>query len=308
MSKTTQETSTSPAAPVPGTPEPLLRAEHLVAGYIPGVNILNDCSIEVAQGELVGIIGPNGAGKSTLLKALFGLVNVREGRVMLEGKEITNRKANVLVEQGVGFVPQTNNVFPSLTIEENLRMGVFLRPKTFDRRFEFIADLFPTLAERRSQRAGSMSGGERQMVAMARALMMKPSVLLLDEPSAGLSPVRQDETFLRTRMINKSGVSIIMVEQNARRCLQICDRAYVLDQGRDAYTGTGRQLMNDPKVISLYLGTLAEDEKAAKTARVDAAAEASAAADAASAAATATTPPSTTPPSAPASSPTPQDR
>ncbi|MGO1316616.1 MAG: ABC transporter ATP-binding protein [Cellulomonadaceae bacterium] len=245
-------------------PEPLLRADNLVAGYLPGVNILNDCSIEVGKGELVGIIGPNGAGKSTLLKALFGLVHIRDGHVLLEGNDITNRKANVLVEQGVGFVPQSNNVFPSLTIEENLKMGVFLRPKSFAKRFEFIADLFPTLGERRTQRAGSMSGGERQMVAMARALMMNPSVLLLDEPSAGLSPVRQDETFLRTRMINKSGVSIVMVEQNARRCLQICDRGYVLDQGRDAYTGTGRELMNDPKVISLYLGTLADDEEAAK--------------------------------------------
>ncbi|NNH50862.1 ABC transporter ATP-binding protein [Promicromonospora citrea] len=237
----------------------MLRATDLVAGYLPGVNILNGCNLEVAKGELVGIIGPNGAGKSTLLKALFGLVNVRSGSVTLDGVDITNQKANRLVSQGVGFVPQNNNVFPSLTVEENMRMGVFLRPKTFAERFEFITDLFPTLGERRSQRAGAMSGGERQMVAMARALMMNPSVLLLDEPSAGLSPVRQDETFLRTRMINKAGVSVVMVEQNARRCLQICDRGYVLDQGKDAYTGTGRELQADPKVISLYLGTLAED-------------------------------------------------
>jgi branched-chain amino acid transport system ATP-binding protein len=249
------------AAPQPEakTRETLLRAEHLVAGYLPGVNILQDCSIEVGKGELVGIIGPNGAGKSTLLKALFGLVKIHSGKVMLEGEEITGMKANTLVARGVGFVPQNNNVFPSLTVEENMRMGVYLRPNAFDERFEFITDLFPTLGERRSQRAGAMSGGERQMVAMARALMMNPSVLLLDEPSAGLSPVRQDETFLRTRMINKAGVSVIMVEQNARRCLQICDRGYVLDQGKDAHTGTGRELQADPKVISLYLGTLAED-------------------------------------------------
>ncbi|WP_369370275.1 ABC transporter ATP-binding protein [Promicromonospora sp. Populi] len=239
--------------------EILLKATDIVAGYVPGVNILNGCNLEVARGELVGIIGPNGAGKSTLLKALFGLVHVRSGSVTLGGEDITNEKANTLVSQGVGFVPQNNNVFPSLTVEENMRMGVYLRPKTFTERFEFIADLFPTLGDRRAQRAGAMSGGERQMVAMARALMMNPSVLLLDEPSAGLSPVRQDETFLRTRMINKAGVSVVMVEQNARRCLQICDRGYVLDQGKDAYTGTGKELQSDPKVISLYLGTLAED-------------------------------------------------
>ncbi|GAA1721801.1 ABC transporter ATP-binding protein [Isoptericola hypogeus] len=247
------------SAPV-GNRDVLLRADHIVAGYLPGVNILNDCSIEVAKGELVGIIGPNGAGKSTLLKALFGLVHVRSGSVTLEGEDITGKKANSLVARGVGFVPQNNNVFPSLTVEENMRMGVYLRPKVFEDRWGFIGDLFPVLHERRAQRAGAMSGGERQMVAMARALMMNPSVLLLDEPSAGLSPVRQDETFLRTRMINKAGVSIVMVEQNARRCLQICDRGYVLDQGKDAYTGTGRELQADPKVVSLYLGTLAEDE------------------------------------------------
>ena len=160
---------------------------------------------------------------------------------------------------GVGFVPQNNNVFPSLTIEENLRMGLFMRPKKIDERLAAMWDLFPVLHDRRNQRAGGLSGGERQSLAMARALMMEPSVLLLDEPSAGLSPVRQDETFLRTRRINKTGVCVVMVEQNARRCLQICDRGYVLDQGRDAYTGTGRELANDPKVIQLYLGTLAED-------------------------------------------------
>ncbi|WP_246256722.1 ABC transporter ATP-binding protein [Isoptericola halotolerans] len=250
----------------------LLHADNLVAGYIPGVNILEGCSLEVAQGELVGIIGPNGAGKSTLLKALFGLVKIHSGTVTLQGKDITGMKANQLVANGVGFVPQNNNVFPSLTVEENMRMGTYLKPKIFTERWSFIGDLFPVLHDRRSQRAGAMSGGERQMVAMARALMMNPSVLLLDEPSAGLSPVRQDETFLRTRMINKAGVSVIMVEQNARRCLQVCDRGYVLDQGKDAYTGTGRELQADPKVISLYLGTLAEDvDEAAQSAEVEAA-------------------------------------
>lgn len=244
------------------SPKLVVKADNLVAGYLPGINILNGCTLEAYKGELIGIIGPNGAGKSTLLKAMFGLVNIREGTVTLDGEDITNAPTNRLVEAGVGFVPQTNNVFPSLTIEENLQMGLFLRPKQFQSRVNEMWDLFPVLAERRKQRAGSLSGGERQSVAMARALMMEPKVLLLDEPSAGLSPVRQDETFIRTRQINKTGVTIIMVEQNARRCLQIADRAYVLDQGRNAHEGPGRELANDPKVIELYLGTLAADVEA----------------------------------------------
>jgi branched-chain amino acid transport system ATP-binding protein len=237
---------------------PVVYAEHLDAGYLPGINILNDCSLVANKGELIGIIGPNGAGKSTLLKAIFGQVNVRSGKIWLNGEDITGLKANKLVSKGVAFVPQTNNVFPSLSIEENLQMGVFQTPKRFQERFDFVTELFPDLGKRRAQRAGSLSGGERQMVAMGRALMIDPSVLLLDEPSAGLSPVRQDETFLRVREVNKAGVTVIMVEQNARRCLQICDRAYVLDQGHDAHTGTGRELLNDPKMIELYLGNLAE--------------------------------------------------
>lgn len=236
----------------------LLRADDLTAGYIPEVNILNHCDFHVKEGELVGIIGPNGAGKSTLLKAIFGLVNVRDGDITLRGESLRGKKANQLVELGVGFVPQTENVFPTLTVEENLQMGLFLRPKKFSERWDYVTGLFPRLEDRRKQRAGSLSGGERQMVAMARALMMEPSVLLLDEPSAGLSPVLQDEVFVLTRRINRTGVSVIMVEQNARRCLQICDRGYVLDQGRNAYTGAGADLMNDPHVISLYLGTLAK--------------------------------------------------
>jgi branched-chain amino acid transport system ATP-binding protein len=237
---------------------PVVYAENLVAGYLPGINILNDCSLVANKGELIGIIGPNGAGKSTLLKSIFGQVNVREGKVWLNGEDITNLKANKLVSKGVAFVPQTNNVFPSLTIEENLQMGVFQTPKRFEERFEFVTNIFPDLGKRRAQKAGSLSGGERQMVAMGRALMIDPSVLLLDEPSAGLSPVRQDEAFLRVKEVNKAGVTVIMVEQNARRCLQICDRAYVLDQGKDAHTGTGRELLNDPKMVELYLGNLAE--------------------------------------------------
>ena len=254
-------TNSEPAAGAVLDPvaEAVIEVENVTAGYLPGVNILNACSLVARQGELIGIIGPNGAGKSTLLKSIFGLVRVREGAIRLNGEEITNLKANKLVAKGVGFVPQTNNVFPSLTIQENLEMGMFQKPKGVKERLQFVTEIFPELGKRLGQRAGSLSGGERQMVAMSRALMMGPHVMLLDEPSAGLSPVRQDEAFLRVKEINRAGVTTIMVEQNARRCLQICDRGYVLDQGRDAYEGTGRELLNDPKVIGLYLGTLGSD-------------------------------------------------
>lgn len=240
-----------------GAQNALVRTDELVAGYFTGVHILHKTDMYLREGELVGIVGPNGAGKSTLLKALFGLVKVTSGRVTFRGEDITGLKANQLVTRGIGFVPQSNNIFPSLTISENLEMGLYQAPQKFDERFEFVASLFPALANRRNQRAGSLSGGERQMVAMARALMAEPSVLLLDEPSAGLSPALQDEVFIRTRRINRAGVSVIMVEQNARRCLQICHRGYVLDQGRNAYTGSGTELLHDPKVVELYLGTLA---------------------------------------------------
>lgn len=246
-----------PADDMAATPN-VVEATELVAGYVPEVNILNGCNLHVAPGEFVGIIGPNGAGKSTLLKAVLGLVTVRSGNVRLRGDEITGQPPHKLVEKGVGFVPQTKNVFQTLTVRENLEMGCFLAPKRFAERYEVVTGLFPRLAERASQRAGSLSGGERQMVAMGRALMLDPTLLLLDEPSAGLSPMLQDEVFLRCRMINETGVAILMVEQNARRCLQVCHRAYVLDQGRNAYSGEGRELMNDPRVIELYLGTLAK--------------------------------------------------
>ena len=236
--------------------ERVVEVTDLTAGYLPGVNILNSANLYADKGELVGIIGPNGAGKSTLLKAIFGLVKVRQGTITLNGESIVGLKSNELVQKGVGFIPQTNNVFPSLTIEENLQMGIFQQPKLYQERLEFVVSIFAELGKRLKQRAGSLSGGERQMVAMSRALMMDPAVLLLDEPSAGLSPVRQDEAFLRVSEINKAGVTCIMVEQNARRCLQIADRGYVLDQGKDAVVGTGRELLNDPQVIGLYLGTL----------------------------------------------------
>lgn len=236
----------------------VLHAQDLVAGYIPEVNILNGCDLEVRAGEFVGIIGPNGAGKSTLLKAILGMCKISSGSITLNGQDITGRKAHELVPLGVGYVPQTKNVFPSLTVKENLEMGCFLKPSVFKERFAYVAEMFPKLADRAAQRAGALSGGERQMVAMGRALMLEPRVLLLDEPSAGLSPALQDEVFVQCRTINAAGVAILMVEQNARRCLQVVNRGYVLDQGRNAYTGTGRELLGDPNVIELYLGTLAK--------------------------------------------------
>lgn len=234
----------------------ILSVNELVAGYIPEVNVLNGCNITVADGEFVGVIGPNGAGKSTVLKAILGQCLVRSGTVMLEDTNISGFQAHELVRRGVGYVPQTQNVFPSLTVTENLEMGCFLKPQMFEARFDYVTTLFPRLRERAAQRAGSLSGGERQMVAMGRALMMEPKLLLLDEPSAGLSPILQDEVFLQCKRINAEGIAILMVEQNARRCLQVSDRAYVLDQGRNAYTGRGRELIHDPNVIRLYLGTL----------------------------------------------------
>ena len=259
MSEPTQSPFAVPAQASTGAPaeRPVLASIDLVSGYIPGVNILNGCSVHVAKGELVGIIGPNGAGKSTLIKTMIGLVPVRSGQVLLGADDISSLPAHKLVARGLGYVPQNNNVFPSLTIEENLQMGMYLRPKEYRDRYEAITSMFPVLHDRRHQKCGSLSGGERQVVAMGRALMTDPQVLFLDEPSAGLSPIMQDSVFASIKTINDSGVSILMVEQNARSCLEISARGYVLDQGRDAYTGTGHDLLTDPKVIELYLGTLA---------------------------------------------------
>ncbi|MFG2086042.1 MULTISPECIES: ABC transporter ATP-binding protein [unclassified Spirillospora] len=251
-------TETDAQAAEQKAPEPLLVAEKVVSGYIPEVNILNGCDLTLAEGEVVAVIGPNGAGKSTLVKTMFGLIPVRSGSIRLKGSSCTNLTAHELVSRGIGYVPQTQNVFPTLSVEENLEMGLYLRPKMWNERFTFVCEMFPLLGERRKQKAGALSGGERQMVAMGRALMMDPSVLMLDEPTAGLSPKFQDQVFEQVKQINTSGVSIVMVEQNASRCLQISDRGYVLDQGRNAYTGTGAELLHDPKVIELYLGTLAK--------------------------------------------------
>lgn len=239
---------------------PLLEARLLVAGYVPEVDILRGVDLTLAEGEIVGMIGPNGAGKSTFIKAVFGLVPVRSGSVTFEREDITNTPPHDLVARGIGYVPQRANVFPSLSVEENLRMGLYLRPQAWEERFAAVVELFPLVKERSGQRAGYLSGGERQMVAICRALMMSPSLLLLDEPSAGLAPQAQDTVFERVKTIGEAGVSILMVEQNARRCLQIADRAYVLDQGKNAYTGAGRELLHDPNVVDLYLGTLGRVE------------------------------------------------
>ena len=193
------------------TDDRVLIVDELVAGYIPEVNILNGCNIEVRAGEFVGVIGPNGAGKSTVLKAILGQCGVRSGSVSFLGADITGKKAHELVEQGVGYVPQTQNVFQSLTVSENLEMGCFLKPNVFDERFEYVTSLFPKLRERANQRAGSLSGGERQMVAMGRALMMEPKLLLLDEPSAGLSPALKDEVFSQFKRSNAEGIEIWVV-------------------------------------------------------------------------------------------------
>jgi branched-chain amino acid transport system ATP-binding protein len=243
--------------------EPILIVEDLVGGYVPEVDILKGVNLTLQQGELVGIIGPNGAGKSTLVKAIFGLLKARSGSVKFKGDDITGLPTHDLVSKGIGYVPQRANVFPSLTVEDNLRMGLFLNMGAWPERFEAITTVFPLIRQRRQQRAKFLSGGERQMVALGRALMTEPSVLLLDEPSAGLSPIVQDQVFGKIKEIATSGVSVVLVEQNARHCLGIADRGYVLDQGRNAYTGTGEELLNDPKVIDLYLGTLARQAASA---------------------------------------------
>ena len=233
--------------------EPILVSEDLVAGYVPEVDILDGVSLEVADGEIATLVGPNGAGKSTLLKTIFGLLRPRRGRVLLHGEEITGLEPHSITRRGMSYVPQLDNVFPSLTVEENLEVGSLNRSHTRSRIGEMY-DVFPRLGERRGQVAGTMSGGERQMLAMARALMTKPQVLLLDEPSAGLAPAFVEATFEKVREINQVGVTVVMVEQNARRALAMSDRGYVLDLGQNRFQGAGRELLDDPKVAELYLG------------------------------------------------------
>jgi ABC-type branched-subunit amino acid transport system ATPase component len=237
------------------TRAPVLRAEGLVAGYVAEVDILSGVDAEVRDGEIVTIVGPNGAGKSTLLKAVFGLLPPRAGRVWLHDADITGARPHNITRRGMSYVPQLDNVFPTLTVEENLEMGA-IAGRDVDRgeRMQAMYELFPRLAERRRQPAGTMSGGERQMAAMARALMPAPAVLLLDEPSAGLAPAFVDAIFDQVLEINRAGVTVLMVEQNARRALGMSDRGYVLDLGKNRFEGPGRELLEDPKVAELYLG------------------------------------------------------
>ncbi len=238
----------------------LLVTEDVIAGYVSEVDVLSGVSIQVHDGEIATVIGPNGAGKSTLIKTIFGLLRPRSGRVIFSGEEITGHKPHAITRLGLSYVPQLDNVFPTLTVEENLEMGSLDRERT-GAQIERMYELFPRLGERRRQAAGTMSGGERQMVAMARALIPDPRVLLLDEPSAGLAPAFVEAIFQKIEDINKAGVTIVMVEQNARRALTMSDRGYVLDLGANRFEGAGRELLDDPKVAELYLGGTARVDR-----------------------------------------------
>ena len=232
----------------------VLECTGIAAGYVKGLNILNGVDLVLNSSEIVSIIGPNGAGKSTLLKAIVGIIKINAGRFYLNGLDKTNTPTYKIIHEGLGYVPQVNNVFPSLSLQENLEMGN--RKKMNKKNFDDVYNLFPILKERNNEKAGNLSGGQRQMLALGRALISKPEILLLDEPSAGLSPGAVNEVFESIVEINKSGVSILIVEQNARRSLEISNRGYVLDQGRNAYSGLGKELLNDEKVIELYLGKM----------------------------------------------------
>lgn len=232
----------------------LLQVDAVYGGY-GAADILHGADLAVEPGQIVVIVGPNGAGKSTLMKAAFGLAKVRQGRVAFEGREITNLRPDQIVRLGMSYVPQEHNVFPSLSVQENLEMGAYLRRDAgVARQMEMVFEIFPRLAERRRQAAGSMSGGERQMVAMGRALMVEPKLMLLDEPTAGLSPLFAEQTFDRIRDINRRGIAILMVEQNAKQALAIADQGYVLAMGRNRHGGPGRELLADPEIGELFLG------------------------------------------------------
>ncbi|WP_298611442.1 ABC transporter ATP-binding protein [uncultured Thermosynechococcus sp.] len=232
----------------------LLHVTEVYAGYIPDVDILRGVNFRLEAGELVAVIGPNGAGKSTLAKTIAGLLTPRLGTITLAGEDITYLRPNEIVKKGIGYVPQIANVFRSLTIEENLEMGAFIKSGNLKALKERVYDTFPRLAERRQQRAGTLSGGERQMLAMGRAMMLDPQIMVLDEPSAALSPALVNDVFAKIKEINAQGTAIILVEQNARKALAMCDRGYVLEMGKDRYEGLGSELLNDPKVGELYLG------------------------------------------------------
>lgn len=246
--------------PSPGTGQAMntanafLIGDTMTGGYGNGPDILHDCTIAVNPGEIAVIVGPNGAGKSTAMKAVFGMLNVRQGSVRLDGEDITNLTPQARVAKGMGFVPQTSNIFASLTVEENLEMGAFIRKGDIQDTMDQVYTLFPILKEKRHQAAGELSGGQRQQVAVGRALMTKPKVLMLDEPTAGVSPIVMDELFDRIIEVSRTGIPILMVEQNARQALEIADKGYVLVQGRNAHTGSGKELLQDPEVRRSFLG------------------------------------------------------
>ncbi|MDI5984610.1 ABC transporter ATP-binding protein [Halomonas sp. M4R5S39] len=232
---------------------PLLEARDVYGGY-GGMNILNGVNMAIEADEIGVIVGPNGAGKSTMLKAVFGLLTVSQGEILLRGEPIHNLPANKLVQKGMGFIPQEHNVFPSLTVQENLEMGAYLKPENVERMLEEVYAFFPPLRDKRHQSAGELSGGQRQMVAMGRALMAEPNLLLLDEPTAGLSPLYMNEIFERVKEINAAGVGILMVEQNAKQALAIADKGFVLAAGQNRFTDTGAALLADPEVARSFLG------------------------------------------------------
>ncbi len=233
---------------------PILSVRGLVAGYVPEVDILRGVDVDLRTGEMVTVIGPNGAGKSTLVKAIVGLLKPRAGEIALRGEPIGGEKPHRIAAKGVGYVPQRDNVFATMSVEENLELGLIPKKQDPRERLPAVLALFPQLARRRRQPAGTLSGGERQMLAMARTLVAEPYVLLLDEPSAGLSPLLADVTFEKIEEIKERGMTILMVEQNARRALSMSDRGYVLDVGRNRFEGTGDELLHDDKVLDLYLG------------------------------------------------------
>ncbi|MCA0996376.1 ABC transporter ATP-binding protein [Alloyangia pacifica] len=242
------------AAPVGKTEGPFLIGDAMTGGYGKGADILHGCTIAVERGEIAVIVGPNGAGKSTAMKAVFGMLDLRSGAVRLDGEDITGLSPQERVRRGMGFVPQVRNIFPSMTVEENLEMGAFIRRDDIRETMEQIYGLFPILKDKRKQAAGELSGGQRQQVAVGRALMTRPKVLMLDEPTAGVSPIVMDELFDRILEVARTGIPILMVEQNARQALEIADKGYVLVQGANAFTGTGKDLLADPDVRRSFLG------------------------------------------------------
>jgi len=227
--------------------------EKMTGGY-GGPDIITSCTVNVNKGEIVAILGPNGAGKSTAMKAMLGLLNLKSGKVIIDGKDISKLTPQDRVKEGIAFVPQTRNVFTGLTVEENLEMGAYLREERFEKIIDEIYELFPVLKEKKLQLVGELSGGQRQQVALGRALMIKPSVLMLDEPTAGVSPIVMDELFDHILKVKKTNVAIIMVEQNAKQALSIADRGYVLVTGENKFSGTGKELLNDPEVRRSFLG------------------------------------------------------